>query len=57
MTVTVISRVTARAVISAALAAGSLSLTVTAASAHAGPATAINCPPPHPEVTATVSDC
>jgi hypothetical protein len=28
-----------------------------AALAHAGPATAINCPPPHPEVTATTSDC
>ena len=115
MLVTVVSRVAARAVISAVLAAGSLSLTVTAAAActgpaacgggpppaaapltcttpdctrgvppaaaamectdpkcvsgtppaaaswpgsrPAGPVTAINCPPPHPEVTAPISDC
>jgi hypothetical protein len=36
---------------------GGVSASVPTASAHAGSATAINCPPPHPEVTAPISDC
>jgi len=36
---------------------GGVSAPAPAASAHAGPATAINCPPPNPAVTAPISDC
>ena len=66
---TYVCRVAAGAVFSATVAAGSLGLTAaavrvsaaaSAASAGAGISTAINCPPPHPEVTALtggISDC
>lgn len=58
MPVTVASRVAARAVISAALAAGSLSLTVTAAGACTGPAACGGGPPPATaSLTCTTPDC
>jgi len=50
-------RLAASAVISAALAAGSLSLTTPAAGAGTTIAASINCPPPNPSVTAQISDC
>jgi len=43
-----------------AQAAGGVSGAASAAAAHAGTSTAINCPPPHPEVRALIrgiSDC
>lgn len=58
MPVTVARRVAARAVISAALAAGSLSLAVTAAGACTGPAACGGGPPPvTAPLTCTTPDC
>ena len=58
MLMTVVSRVAARAVIAAALAAGSLSLTVTAAGACTGPAACGGGPSPvTASLTCTTPDC
>ena len=57
MPMTIVSRVAARAVISAALAAGSLSLTATAAGACTGSACGGGQPPVAAPLTCTTPDC